>query len=86
MSDSVQKSTIEDIDIEKRKWSNRRRMAWISLISMILLTFCILFTELVSIERLKVLSDVITWFYFSCISVIGFYMGATSWASVKGGT
>jgi len=67
-----------------RRWKNRRRMAWMSLISMILVTFGILFTELVSVERLNVLGDVITWYYFSCASVVGMYMGATTWASIKG--
>jgi len=63
------------------RWVNRRRMAWVSLISMIVITFFILFTNAISIEKLKVLSEVITWFYFSCASVIGAYMGFTTWAS-----
>ena len=67
-----------------RRWKNRRRMAWVSLISMLVVTFGILFTEMVAIERLNVLGDVITWFYFSCASIIGMYMGATTWASIKG--
>ena len=72
-----------DLLIQKKKWQNRRRMAWVSLISMVGITVLILFTNIVSIERLKVLSDVITWFYFSCASVIGSYMGFTTYASVK---
>ena len=66
-----------------KRWKNRRRMAWISLMSMILVTFLVLFSEYVSVERLKVLGEVITWFYFSCASVIGMYMGATTWASIS---
>ena len=68
----------------KMRWKNRRRMAWLSLISMIVVTVLILFTEFVSIERLKVLSEVITWFYFCCASIIGAYMGFTTWASRRG--
>ena len=75
--------TKEEIAIEKLRWKNRRKMAWLSLCSMILITALILFTDLVEIERLKVLTEVITWFYFCCSSVIGFYMGATTWAAVK---
>lgn len=67
----------------KVRWKNRRRMAWISLIAMITVTCLILFTNLVSESRLQILSDVITWFYFSMSSVIGMYMGATTWASIK---
>ena len=69
--------------MERKRWKNRRRMAWLSLISMLGVTGVILFSELVEIERLKVLSDVITWFYFSCASIIGAYMGFTTWASKK---
>lgn len=68
----------------KVQWKNRRRMAWTSLISMIIITGLVLFTPLCSESKLKVLSDVITWYYFCCSSVIGIYMGATTWASIKG--
>jgi len=70
-----------DVALMHRRWKNRRRMAWISLISMLLITALIFFTNLVEIERLKVLTEVITWFYFSCASIIGAYMGFTTWAS-----
>ena len=73
-----------DKEMTKQRWKNRRRMAWVSLISMILVTITILFTEIVEIERLNVLKEVITWFYFSCASIIGMYMGATTYASIKG--
>jgi len=68
---------------QRVRWKNRRRMAWVSLIAMVLVTGLILFTNMVSIEKLKVLSDVITWYYFSSASVIGAYMGFTTWASKK---
>jgi hypothetical protein len=73
-----------DKELMKKRWKNRRRMAWVSLSSMVLITTAILFTDMVSIEKLKVLSEVITWFYFSCASVIGAYMGFTTYASIKG--
>jgi len=66
-----------------KRWKNRRKMAWISLLSMISMTAVILFTDIVDIERLKVLTEVITWFYFSCASVVGAYMGFTTYASIK---
>lgn len=61
------------------RWKNRRRMAWVSLISMLIVTILVLFY--IPEERLKILSEVITWFYFSMASVIGCYMGFTTWAS-----
>lgn len=81
MTDIPEKS---NSDLDKTKWRNRRKMAWISLTSMTLITFLILFTDLVPIERLKVLSEVITWYYFCSVSLIGMYMGATTYASIKG--
>lgn len=81
--EAFKQETVTDIEMEKLRWKNRRRMAWVSLMSMILLTCLILLTNLVSIDRLNVLKDVITWFYFSCASIIGMYMGATTWAVKK---
>ena len=65
------------------RWKNRRRMAWVSLISMIVLTFFIFFTDAISIEKIKVLGEVITWYYFASASIVGAYMGFTTWASRK---
>lgn len=72
-----------DKTLMQKRWKNRRRMAWVSLLSMLVVTATILFTDLVEIERLKILTEVITWFYFSCASIIGAYMGFTTWASRK---
>ncbi|MHA1700684.1 MAG: hypothetical protein ACTSWK_00280 [Promethearchaeota archaeon] len=71
-----------DIELEKRKWKNRRKMAWISLVAMIIVTLILLFAPIPE-SRLKILSEPIIWFYFSMTSVIGIYMGATTWASIK---
>ena len=68
----------------KLRWQNRRRMAWLSLASILVITVLILFTKIVPESRLTILGDVITWFYFSMASVIGMYMGATTFASIKG--
>jgi hypothetical protein len=65
------------------RWKNRRRMAWVSLISMIVLTYTIIFTDTVPDSKLTILSDVITWFYFSMATVVGCYMGMTTWAHIK---
>jgi len=61
------------------RWKNRRRMAWTALISMLVVTFLAFFV--IPEPRLALLSDVITWFYFGMVSVIGAYMGFTTWAS-----
>jgi len=62
------------------RWKNRRRMAWISLLSILIVTAILLFIP-ISIERVKALSNTIEWFYFSMASIIGAYMGFTTWSS-----
>lgn len=64
----------------KVRWKNRRRMAWTSLIAMLVLMLLLLFGP-ISDEKLKILADPITWFFFSMASIIGAYMGFTTWAS-----
>ena len=83
MSEEVQETNGNDKALMLRRWKNRRRMAWVSLLSMTLITFLILFTNLVPEKRLEVLSEVITWYYFCSASIIGAYMGFTTWASKK---
>ena len=68
----------------KVRWTNRRRMAWASLLSIIFFSFLIFFTNLIPESRLAILQEPITWFYFCLSGVIGSYMGLTTWASIKG--
>jgi len=70
----------EIMEIERKKWRGRRRMAWIALLSMIILTF-FLFSPKIPDTRITILVEAITWFYFSMASIIGAYMGFTTWAS-----
>ena len=79
----VKEAIDNDPALNKKRWQNRRRMAWVSLLSMTLVTYLILFTNLVPEERLKILGEVITWYYFCSASIIGMYMGATTWASIS---
>ena len=64
----------------KVRWKNRRKMAWTSLISMLIVTILLLFAP-IDIEKLKVLSEPLTWYYLASASIIGAYMGFTTWAS-----
>ena len=57
----------------KSRWKNRRRMAYISLVSILIVVGLSLFV--VPIERLQVLEEVITWFFFIMGSIIGAYVG-----------
>ncbi len=62
------------------RWKNRRRMAWSSLLSMMILIGVLLFAP-ISMERLKTLTGPIEWYFISMTSIIGAYMGFTSWTS-----
>jgi hypothetical protein len=65
----------------KDNWKNRRRMSWVSLISILVVTYLALFH--VPIERLKILEQVITWFYFVMGSIIGAYVGFATLDDIK---
>jgi RsiW-degrading membrane proteinase PrsW (M82 family) len=57
-------------------WTNRRRMAWLSLIAMILtLMLCIFYIPLERLDKLNVLVGDFFWCMFAVIAV---YMGSTS--------
>lgn len=58
----------------KQTWRSRRKMAWFSLISMIIATFILIFVPL-PLERLKVISEFIVYFYFGCTGIVGAYVG-----------
>ena len=69
-------TTIPDTAVQ---WQNRRRMAFVALASIVILTGYIV-GPWVSIDRLNALSDVISWFYFTMVSIVGAYMGFKSWS------
>ncbi len=72
----------QEAEMERNKWRGRRLMGKISLYSMIVVTFLLLFGPIPD-SRLTILAEPITWFYFSMTSIIGAYMGFTTWASKK---
>ena len=57
----------------KLRWQNRRKMAWIALASILVVTILAFFV--VEESRLKVLGDVINMFYLSMASIVGAYVG-----------
>lgn len=74
----------EEVQVEKPiridqtdTWRNRRRMAYFSLFSIVVVTYWALFV--VPENRLKVLEEIITWFFFIMGSVVGAYMGFSAY-------
>lgn len=55
-------------------WRSRRKMAYIALINMVIVTFFLIFIP-IPLERLKVISEFIVYFYFGCTGIVGAYVG-----------
>jgi hypothetical protein len=68
--------TDKDIEASSLRWKNRRRMAWTSLIYIIIKTILILF--FVDAERMAIITEPITWSYFCAAGIVGAYMGAAT--------
>lgn len=63
-------------------WKNRRRMGFIALVSMLLVTAYAM-SPWMELDRLRALESVITWFYTAMASIIASYMGFTTWAYIR---
>jgi len=73
-----------DDPLDKKRWENRRRMAWSSLLMMIALTATLVIVALFTnfdMKRLDPIAEVLSMSYLGFTSVIGAYMGFTTWAS-----
>jgi len=62
------------------RWVHRRRMAYIALYSMLVVTAYAI-GPWIPENRLDKLSDIIEWFYFAMASIVGAYMGFATWAA-----
>jgi hypothetical protein len=60
----------------------QRRMAWVSMISMIIFTAAV-FLPIFPDGRIKALSDLFGLFYIGQAGVVGAYMGMTAYMSAK---
>ena len=64
-------------------WRNRRRMAWLAFASIVVMALLCLFV--VDPTRLEKLETVITWFMMAMASIVGAYMGFSTYAGVATG-
>lgn len=64
---------------------NQIRLAWVSMGSILSLTLLLL-TNIINTERIKALEDILELFYVVHASIIGFYVGATTYINSKSGT
>lgn len=64
---------ILEIELENRRWLHRRRMAYISMFVMIFLTGAVLFYD----------KDIIEPAFYAFASIVGAYMGFSTWATKR---
>ena len=70
----------KEIADELKRRINRRRMAWISLISLDVVTLCMLF--FVQESRLGLLNDLVEMFFLCTSSIVLSYLGVATWTDV----
>jgi hypothetical protein len=72
----------DEVTGDPKTWQNRRRMAYIALLAMVVAT-AYMFSPYMDVDRIEALESVITWFYTVMASIIAAYMGFTTWAYIK---
>jgi len=65
----------------ERKAANRRRMAWVSLIAMIISAFAIMF--LIPETRLQKINSMLDLYWISLGGIVGAYVGISTWMSKR---
>jgi hypothetical protein len=75
------KETERPIDDRSKQWTNRRRMAWLSLLAMLVITGFLVFY--VDVTRIEALSGIIDMFYIAMTSIVGAFIGFQTWWNVR---
>jgi len=69
-----------ELELREEKANTQRRMAWTFLVAMLIVTILLVF-GFVPIPLIEALSEVVSMFYLTSASVIGFYFGAAAYMS-----
>ena len=69
--------------MQEDKADAQRRMAWISMICIILFTIILMIPGIIPETRLKLLGDLSALFYIAMAGIVGAYMGMTAYMSKK---
>lgn len=64
-----------------QQWKNRRWMAWVSLVSILIFTGAGLFY--VPTETLEAASNLLSWYYMTASTIVVTYMGLSTYASLQ---
>ena len=73
---------LEELEMQEEKADAQRRMAWISLIAMLVFTGFV-FLPIFPDSRIQALADLFGLFYIGMAGVVGAYMGMTAYMSKK---
>lgn len=80
--DIARTDRINEIELREQKADTQKKMAWTSLIAMVVLTAA-LFIPSVSDSRVSALGTVLDLFYIAQAGIVGAYMGVTAWMARK---
>ena len=73
---------LEELEMQEEKADAQRRMAWVSLISMLVFTGFV-FLPIFPDSRIQALADLFGLFYIGMAGVVGAYMGMTAYMGKK---
>lgn len=73
---------IQDLKEEMKKNENQSKMAWVSLIAILVFT-AFLFSPYIDITRLDSISEFIGMFYITLAGVVAAFMGTQAWSMRK---
>lgn len=71
---------LTELENKDKKEDQLRKMAWISMISMLVFTVA-LFTPFVSVERLTAMDNIISMFYIAQAGVVASFFGSSAYMS-----
>ena len=66
---------------DSKKWTNRRRMSWMSLIGLFAMTVYIFYG--MPLERIEALKGMIEWMYLLFSSIPLTYLGVATYSDIK---
>lgn len=71
-----------ELDNVDKKADQQRRMAWVAMLSMLVLT-CLLFLPILPDSRVALLADVISMFYVANAGIIAAFFGANAYMTIN---
>ena len=71
-----------DLENKDKKEDQQRRMAWVAMISMVLVTIA-LFSPMIDVERVAALADLVSMFYIAQAGVVAAFFGSAAYMNVN---